>query len=111
MDEQVIDRQPAAVDQYGDVYDEVEHAFGRDGVEQGDEWDDEHEVVGEETEQLPAGIAPDGTVQAVQEVKGVAKEDTAKNDGGIGVQVPWEDGQTQDQRSACQKERGDEDPE
>lgn len=76
-----MNRQPAAVDQHGDVYDEVEHAFGRDGVEQGDERDDEHEVVGEETEQLPAGIAPDGTVQAVDEVKGVAKEDTAKYDG------------------------------
>ena len=53
---------------------------------------------------------PVGSEHAVEEVEGVAEEDTAKDDGCIGVQCPGEDGCLKDQRPASEEEGNDEYP-
>ena len=111
MDEQVIDRQSAAIDQYSNVYDQPQHVTGLHGVDQQNKRDDQYQIICQKAQQLPAGVAPVWTKQAVEEVEGVSEKDTTKDDGRIGVQIPGEYLLAQDQGSACEKERGDEDPE
>ena len=65
MDEKVIDRQSAAVQQDRNVNDQVEIARRVDGVDKQNEWGNEHQVVREEAEQLTKGILPNGAIQTI----------------------------------------------
>jgi hypothetical protein len=81
IDEQVIGCQPAAVDKDPHIYSQTDQMFRLDSFEQGDERYDENKVIGEEAEELPKGVVPAWTEKRMQEVKGIAEEDTAKDDG------------------------------
>ena len=78
---QVVHRQPAAVDEDRCVDDKIDVALRCHRVEQAHKRDNEYKVVGEEAEQLTEGVMPVGSEHAVEEVEGVAEEDTAKDDG------------------------------
>lgn len=79
MDEKVIDRQSAAVQQDHNVNDQVEITRRVDGVDKQNERDNEHQVICKEAEQLPKGILPNRAIQTIQEVKGVTQKDTAED--------------------------------
>ena len=81
MEKQIINRQPATVDEDGCVDDEVDIAFRCHSVEQSYKRDNEYQVVGEEAEELPEGIVPTWTEKRMEKVEGIAEEDTAKDDG------------------------------
>lgn len=81
IDEQVVRRQPAAVDEDRYINNQVDDAAGFDGIEKTHERDDEDEVVDEEAEQLTEGVMPVRPKDAIEEVEGVAEEDAAKDDG------------------------------
>ena len=81
VDEQKIDRKPAAVDQYRHIHNQAEHEFGFHCLEQQEEGNDQDEVIREETQQLTGGIVPAWIQKTVQEVEGIPDEDTAEDDG------------------------------
>ena len=85
IDKQIVHRKPCAVHKDDNVNDEADKKVRFHGADEPYEREDEYEVIGKETEQLTEGIMPVRTEHAVEEVEGVAEEDTAKDDGGIGV--------------------------
>ncbi len=81
IDEQVVHRQPAAVDKDRHINNQIDEAAWFDGIEKTHERDDEDEVVRKEAEQLTEGVMPVGTEHAIKEVEGITEEDAAKDHG------------------------------
>ena len=81
MDEQVIDCKRAAVNKDPHINNQTEQVFRLNCFEQGEERDDQYKVVGKETKQLAKCVMPTWTEKRMEEVEGIAEEDTAKEDG------------------------------
>ena len=81
MDEQVIDCKRAAVNKDPHINNQTEQVFRLNCFEQGDKRHDENKVVCEEAKQLAKCVMPTWTEKRMEEVEGIAEEDTAKEDG------------------------------
>ena len=75
VQEAVDDRQQPAGDHHGGVEDQVQAEVVGDFGEVTDEGDDQHDVVGEEAEQLPGGVLPTRLAKGDDEVTRRPEED------------------------------------